>query len=142
MVALMSATPVFPVPRHGGKRGRGAAGKAPVFGLLKRGGKVYTVIIPNAKASTLIPIIREKVKPDSVVYTDSFIAYDVLDVSEFPHRRVKHSKTFVTKRGAHINPRLRGERLIENFWLDAQASRPSVTCAALMASQKTAFMEC
>lgn len=26
-----------------GKRGRGAAGKVPVFGLLKRGGKVYTV---------------------------------------------------------------------------------------------------
>ena len=25
-----------------GKRGRGAAGKTPVFGLLKRGGKVYT----------------------------------------------------------------------------------------------------
>ena len=25
-----------------GNRGRGAAGKVPVFGLLKRGGKVYT----------------------------------------------------------------------------------------------------
>ncbi len=31
-----------------GKRGRGAAGKIPVFGLLKRGGKVYTMIIPDA----------------------------------------------------------------------------------------------
>ena len=31
-----------------GRRGRGAAGKVPVFGLLKRGGKVYTAIIPNA----------------------------------------------------------------------------------------------
>src|SRR5450830_807154 len=27
-----------------GKRGRGAAGKVPVFGLLKRGGKVYTIM--------------------------------------------------------------------------------------------------
>ena len=27
-----------------GKRGRGAAGKVPVFGLLKRNGKVYVVI--------------------------------------------------------------------------------------------------
>ena len=32
-----------------GKRGRGAAGKVPVFGLLKRNGKVYAVMIPNAK---------------------------------------------------------------------------------------------
>lgn len=33
-----------------GKRGRAAAGKVLVFGLLKRGGKVFTAIIPNAKA--------------------------------------------------------------------------------------------
>ena len=33
-----------------GKRGRGAAGKVPVFGLLKRGGKVHAVMIPNAKS--------------------------------------------------------------------------------------------
>jgi len=96
-----------------GKRGRAAAGKVPVFGLLKRGGKVFTAIIPNAKSKTLMPIIREKVKPDSIVYTDSFMAYDVLDVSEFRHRRVNHSKTFVSKRGHHING-------IENFWNQAK----------------------
>ncbi|OSI23614.1 transposase, partial [Neisseria dumasiana] len=28
-----------------GKRGRGAAGKVVVFGILKRGGKVYTVVV-------------------------------------------------------------------------------------------------
>ena len=33
-----------------GKRGRGAAGKVPVFGLLKRGGRVYALPIPGAKA--------------------------------------------------------------------------------------------
>ena len=96
-----------------GKRGRGAGGKVPVFGLLKRGGKVYAAIIPDAKSTTLMPIIREKVMPDSIVYTDSFRAYDVLDVSEFHHRRVNHSKTFVSKRGHHING-------IENFWNQAK----------------------
>ena len=48
------------------KRGRGAAGKVAVFGLLKRGGKVYTAIIPNAKTETLLPIIEENVQPDSI----------------------------------------------------------------------------
>ena len=80
--------------------------------LLKRGGKVYTAIIPNAQASTLIPIIREKVRPDSLVYSDSVQVYDVLDVSEFHHRRVNHSKMFVSKRGHHIYG-------IENFWNQA-----------------------
>ena len=56
--------------RHG-KRGRGAAGKVPVFGLLKRHGKVFTAIIMATRRTTLLPIIRDRVKPQSVVYTDS-----------------------------------------------------------------------
>lgn len=34
-----------------GKRGRGAAGKIPVFGLLKGRGKVYTKVIPDASGT-------------------------------------------------------------------------------------------
>ena len=96
-----------------GKRGRAAAGKVPVFGLLKRGGKVFAAIIPNARSRTRLPIIREQVPPDSIVYTDSFTAYEVLDVSAFHHRRVNHSKIFVTKGGHHING-------MENFWNQAK----------------------
>jgi len=95
-----------------GKRGRGAAGKVPVFGLLKRGGKVYTKIIPDAKSSTLMPIIQNKVKPDSIVYTDCWRGYNVLDVSEFKHYRINHSKLFAHKHN-HING-------IENFWNQAK----------------------
>jgi len=96
-----------------GKRGRGAAGKVPVFGLLKRGGRVYAVMLPNAKAATLLSIIREKVVPDSVVYPDSYDAYNVLDVSEFHHKRINHSKNFVEEDHNHING-------IENFWSQAK----------------------
>ena len=95
-----------------GTRGRGAAGKVAVFGLLKRGGKVYTAIIPNAKTETLLPIIQEKVMPDSIVYTDYFTSYNALDVSEFYHRRINHSKLFARGKN-HING-------IENFWNQAK----------------------
>lgn len=95
-----------------GKRGRGAAGKVPVFGLLKRGGKVYTKVIPDAKADTLMPIIREKVIPDSIVYSDYWRGYNVLDVSEFKHYRINHSKLFADRHN-HING-------IENFWNQAK----------------------
>jgi transposase len=95
-----------------GKRGRGAAGKVPVFGLLKRGGLVHAVMIPDAKSRTLMGIIRERIKPDSIVYTDSFRAYDVLDVSEFQHHRINHSEEFADQRN-HING-------IENFWNQAK----------------------
>ncbi|MCB0257437.1 MAG: IS1595 family transposase [Anaerolineae bacterium] len=94
--------------RRKGKRGRGAAGKVPVFGLLKRGGKVHVIVIPNARTDTLFPIIKDKVRPDSIVCIDSFGAYDVLDVSEFHHVRINHSELFADEAN-HING-------IENFW--------------------------
>ena len=95
-----------------GKRGRGAAGKTAVFGLLKRNGKVYTVVVPNTRTETLFPVIREKVKPDSIVYTDCYKSYDILDVSEFAHLRINHSTHFAEQRN-HING-------IENFWNQAK----------------------
>ena len=95
-----------------GKRGRGVAGKVAVFGLLKRRGKVYACTVPNAKTETLIPIIEEKVTPDSIVYTDTFRSYNALDISDFHHRRIDHSKLFSQKQN-HING-------IENFWNQAK----------------------
>jgi len=95
-----------------GKRGRGAGGKIPVFGLLKRGGKVYTKIIPDASSASLCPIIERKVVPDSIVYTDTWRGYNALDVSDFKHYRINHSLLFADKHN-HING-------IENFWNQAK----------------------
>lgn len=95
-----------------GQRGRGAAGKVAVFGLLKRMGKVYAAIIPNARTETLLPIIHERVQPDSIVYTDTFRAYNALDVSDFHHVRINHSHRFADRHN-HING-------IENFWNQAK----------------------
>ena len=60
--------------RRKGPRGRGAAGKVPVCGLLKRNGKVYTRIVEDVSRKTLRQVIRTKVVPESVIYTDSFRA--------------------------------------------------------------------
>ena len=95
-----------------GKRGRGAAGKVAVFGILKRGGKVYTKVVINTKSETLMPLIARKIAPDSVVYTDCYRSYHALDVSEFYHERINHSKQFATGKN-HING-------IENFWNQAK----------------------
>jgi transposase len=51
----------FGAKRIRGKRGRGAAGKTPVFGLLKRDGKVYVEIVKNCNREQLMPIIQGKI---------------------------------------------------------------------------------
>lgn len=95
-----------------GKRGRGAAGKVPVFGILKRGGKVYTQMIADTKSDTLFKAMKTRILPDSIVYTDCYSSYDILDVSLFHHHRINHSVLFAKGKN-HING-------IENFWNHAK----------------------
>ena len=75
-------------------------------------GRVYTKIISDASSETLILIINRKVIPDSIVYSDSWKAYTVLDVSDFTHFRINHFDPFANKKN-HING-------IENFWIQAK----------------------
>ena len=90
-----------------GKHGRWAAGRIPVFGLLKRGGHVFVMPVKDTKSDTLIPTGACKVQPDSAVYTDSFRAFDQLEFNDFLDMRINHSKLFADREN-HING-------IENF---------------------------
>jgi len=73
-----------------------------------RDDKVYTVIIPDADAETIL-LSRENVPCESIVYTNHCEAHDRFAVSEFHYRRIKPSKTVVTRDGYLVNG-------IEHFW--------------------------
>lgn len=92
-----------------GQRGRGAAGKSIVFGLLERDGQVYTKVVENVSAETLMGHIRARTRKGSVYYTDAFRGYRSLQ-RYGKHHVVSHSKQYVDRRtGNHING-------IEGFW--------------------------
>ncbi|AEB27577.1 Transposase [Francisella cf. novicida Fx1] len=57
----------FGAKRVRGKHGRGAVGKTPVFGVLKRNehNKVYVSIVPNCSKESLMPIIQSKILENS-----------------------------------------------------------------------------
>jgi transposase-like protein len=92
-----------------GNRGRGAAGKVVVFGILKRNGRVYTTPAPDVSATTLRAIIHKKVPEGSTIYSDSFRSYDGLITDGYRHYRINHDKNFAQGKRRHING-------IENFW--------------------------
>ncbi len=93
-----------------GKRGRGAGQKVLVLGILKRGGKVYTQIIPRATRENILPIIRGKVLEETTIHTDGWRSYDgLIDLNNFKHYRVYHSKDEFVRGKSHING-------IESFW--------------------------
>lgn len=92
-----------------GQRGRGAAKKIPVIGLLKRDGKVFTQIVPNCSGVELLSVIRGRVRRPSVIHTDGWKAYDGLVLDGFRHHRVHHSANEFARGRRHING-------IESFW--------------------------
>ena len=103
----------FGARRVKGKRGRGASGKIPVFGLLKRDGDVYVEVVEDCKKATLMPIIKGKILEGSVVNSDGWKAYNGLIVNGYRHYRVHHSKNEFARGKRHVNG-------IESFWSQAK----------------------
>ena len=99
----------FGAKRIRGKRGRGAAGKTPVFGVLKRDGKVYVEIVKNCTREQLMPIIQGKILEGSTINTDGWKAYDGLILNGYTHHRVFHSHNEFARGKNHVNG-------IESFW--------------------------
>lgn len=99
----------FGAKRVRGKRGRGAAGKTPIFGLLKRNGNVYVEIVKNCSKEALMPIIEGKTLEGSTIYTDGWKAYDGLILNGYDHYRVYHSENEFARGKNHVNG-------IESFW--------------------------
>ena len=80
--------------RRKGKRGRGAAGKVPVFGILEREGRAFVQVVPNVTAKTLLDLAVKKVRRGSIVYTDKYGAYDSLMFCGYRHLSVDHARRF------------------------------------------------
>jgi transposase len=91
-----------------GKRGRGAGGKVPVFGILERGGKVVVEVVPNVTARTLVGLTEKVVRRGAIVYTDKWKAYDTLMCCGYRHLQIDHEKRFANGK-VYING-------LEGFW--------------------------
>ena len=99
----------FGARRVRGKRGRWAAWKTPVFGLLKRNWNVYVSIVPDCSKDSLMPIIQWKVLEWSTVNSDGWTSYDGLILNGYEHYRVFHSHNEFARWKSHVNG-------IESFW--------------------------
>ena len=91
-----------------GKRGRGASGKVPVFGILERNGKVKVSVVKDVTARTLLDLTVKTVRRGSIVYTDKFRSYDSLMFCGYRHLKVDHGKRFASGK-VYING-------LEGFW--------------------------
>jgi len=80
-----------------------------MFGLKKRGGKVFVQIVRGCSREELLPIIQGKILEGSTIHTDGWKAYDGLILNGYDHYRVFHSKNEFARGKSHVNG-------IEGFW--------------------------
>lgn len=101
--------------KRAGKRGRGAEGKAIVFGMVNRGSNVKAVTVSNVKRNTIIPILERSVEKGSAIHSDEFLSYRLLPKSGFNHSFVKHSSKEYVRGICHTQS-------IEGFWSQLKRS--------------------
>lgn len=99
--------------RHTNKKyekanGRAFKDKTPIIGMLQRGGKVKTVVMPNTEAQYITPIIQDTVHEDAIIMTDEWRGYK--EIGE-QYRRV-----IINHAGNYYGDTLNHTNGIENFW--------------------------
>lgn len=95
--------------KHSGKTGRGSENKTAVFGLVQRNGKLVAKKITDVKSSTVIPLIKENVIPNAIIYTDEYPSYNKLDKHGYVHQIINHADKIYVINDCHVNN-------IEGFW--------------------------
>ncbi len=87
--------------------GTGTKDKTAVMGILERGGKVRTVVVPNRKKHALQSEVRKHIEAGAALYTDALLSYDGL-AGDYAHKVVDHAVEYVSG-PCHTNG-------LENFW--------------------------
>jgi len=87
--------------------GTGTKDKTAVMGILERGGKIRTTVVPNRKKAALQGEVRKHVEAGAALYSDALLSYEGL-ASDYAHQVVDHAVQYVDGR-VHTNG-------LENFW--------------------------
>lgn len=81
-----------------------------IFGMYDEDtGKGFCTYVPNRRKTTLLPIIKQHIRPLSTIWSDEWSAYRCLDNEGYIHETVNHSKTFKSQYGVCTNK-------VELYW--------------------------
>ena len=87
--------------------GTGGKDKTVVMGILERGGKVRTKVVPNRRKKTLQPEIKTHVEAGAALYSDDLLSYEGL-AGRYAHQVIDHAVKYVDGQ-VHTNG-------MENYW--------------------------
>jgi transposase-like protein len=74
--------------------GTGTKGKTAVMGILERGEKVRTSVVPDRKKKALQVEVKKHIEAGSALYTDALLSYEGLP-GDYAHRVIDHAVAYV-----------------------------------------------
>ena len=83
--------------------------RTPVFGMVERGGRVIAKVIPNVRHDTIMPHVKARVLPASIIYTDEHHVYDGVTAKGYQHKRIHHLAKVYVRGDVHT-------QTIDGFW--------------------------
>ncbi|XOV66559.1 MAG: IS1595 family transposase [Fluviicola sp.] len=95
------------IHKHGVQTGMND--KAPVLGMIERGGNVRAMVIEKSNGKVIKPLLNLNIKPSAHVITDGFGAYSGINKKFFHHSVINHNL------GQYVNGRVH-TNTIEGFW--------------------------
>ncbi len=95
--------------KYRGRRGRGAKGKTPIFGIVERGGSVRAFVTDKIRARALRLFILENVEQHATISSDSYMAYKRLRDYGYTHGVVNHRDREYVRGDVHT-------QTIEGVW--------------------------
>jgi transposase-like protein len=98
-----------------GKRGRGAAGKTAVVGVVNRSGGVVAVVAPVVNTAHAMSNLLKTTEQGATVHTDELNIYNLVGKLGFTHHVVRHGAGEYVRGRCHTNS-------IEGFWSQLKRS--------------------
>jgi len=102
--------------KRGHKKGRPSrhdTTKTCVVGVIERKGtgrgRVIATVADDATRKTLHGIAKERILPESTIFTDEYYSYNGLDQQGYTHKRINHTAGVYVMGDTHTNT-------IEGFW--------------------------
>lgn len=90
-------------------QGRSTKTKSAIFGMIQRSGNLVAMKVTDTKADTLMPIIKQFIKENTVIYTDESKSYIRLKNENYAHNYVRHKENEFVLGDVFTNT-------IEGFW--------------------------
>lgn len=71
--------------------------------MVQRRGNIVVLAAKMVRSAELLPIVKERVLPGTLIYSDEFRGCDAIGQMGYPHKPIRHSERVCVSGDVHTN---------------------------------------